>query len=139
MGSWRDFREPDLITFYKQLHAVDSVTSQVIGNCPCNFHRTLKGFIRHGMRLPGLPVIAILLAVTDRVAERDPIAVTNGQQRDLIVKVNKTFNDDPPLPCPAAGLRIIPGRLDIRFLPHQALPLRSEERRVGKEGRARWS
>src|SRR5690554_3081752 len=89
MGSWRDFREPDLITFYKQLHAVDSVTSQVIGNCPCNFHRTLKGFIRHGMRLPGLPVIAILLAVTDRVAERDPIAVTNGQQRDLIVKVDR--------------------------------------------------
>src|SRR2546430_1528120 len=43
------------------------------------------------------------------------------------------------VPCEGEGVAVLVERLDLHGIGEIALPARSEERRVGKECRSRWS
>jgi hypothetical protein len=70
------------------------------------------------MRLPALDVIACCLQVTYGFAKMClDYAVraqcAHGQLGDLVIKINKAFNNHATVADPATGHRIVPGFFDV--------------------------
>src|SRR5690606_21155845 len=117
----RHFREPHLVALHEQLHAEHAPATEVVGDRARDLPRTLQRARRHRLRLPALAVVAITLQVADRLAEVGAAGMAHGQQGDLVVEVDEALDDAAAGTGAAAGLRVFPGRLDLRLLAHRAL------------------
>ncbi len=123
-----DFAEPDLLALDEQLHAEQAHAAQV---CRDRLRDALGGFQRsgvHRLRLPALDVVAADLDVADRGAElRLHLAAgahgAHGQQRDLVVEIDKAFHDHAAVADAAAGHGVVPGCLDALGAVDLALAL----------------
>src|SRR5256885_8522956 len=82
---------------------------------------------------PNLPKIAPLIREMRRHPEIEPILVHTGQHYDE--KLSNIFFRDMGIPAPDINLEVGSGS----HAAQTAEVLRSEERRVGKECRSRWS
>ncbi|KAG1094038.1 hypothetical protein G6F40_012587 [Rhizopus arrhizus] len=119
----RHFAEPHLVTLHEQLDAEQAPTAEVVGDRTRDFFRACQRRARHRLRLPALAVIAVLLQVADRRAERSATGVAHGQQGDLVIEVDEAFDDAAAGTGTATGLRIVPGRGDVRLAAQRALAL----------------
>jgi len=113
-----DFREPDHVTLHKEFHAKEAAAAERGGDLFGNIARFLDRHRVHQLRLPALDVIALVLNVTDWLAEAgfDAAAFTHGthgQLGDFVVKINKAFNDDLALIDATARSGVFPGGNDV--------------------------
>ena len=81
---------------------------------------TVRG---HGLRLPGLAIVAVLLAMADRLAEVNAVDGADGQQGDLVIELHEALDNHPAAAGAAALLGILPGILQVLLAAQQALPL----------------
>src|SRR5690554_1072154 len=115
VGPGRYFGKPDIIPLNKKFDAVNTEAAQILYHRSCNLGRPIKSLLRHRVRLPGLTVVTVFLTVADRIAECNAVTMPYGQQRNLIIKVDEAFNNNPPPACTTAGLSIFPCGFNIRF------------------------
>ena len=123
VGPGAHFAEPHRVVADEELHPEDAAAAQFARHLrrdPLAFRERRVG---HGLRLPGLPIVAALLAVADGRAEGDAIPVTHRQQRDLVVEVDKTLHDDLFRPAPGPFPGDPPGCHCLRCRAHGGLPL----------------
>ena len=119
-----DLAEEDLVAGNKELDAEDAGPAEGAGHLGRDPLGLLLGGGRHRLRLPALAVVAVLLDVTDRCAERDTAGVADGQESDLVVEVDEAL-DDHPAGTGAPGLSgVIPrGSSAVGFADYRlALP-----------------
>ena len=123
MRARRNLAEPHLIALDKQLNTKQTTTTQRFGNSLGHTLGLGQSNRAHGLRLPGLLIIALLLTVTDRCTEGSAANMAYGQKGDFVVKVDKAFNDNPALARTTAFLRVVPRSLYIVGAAQQALAL----------------
>ena len=71
-----------------------------------------------------------------RLAEAGSAGMTHRQQSDLVIEIDEAFDDDPPATGAATGLRIFPGRIDVRVAAQHRLPLaRGTHYRLDRHGK----
>src|SRR5688500_7748868 len=75
------------------------------------------------MWLPGFLVVAMLLSMADRFTQQNSITMSDRQQRDLEIEVNKSFDNYFSFSTPTSLLRIFPGVVNFRFFFNDTLPL----------------
>src|SRR5690606_26816150 len=117
----RDFREPDLVALDEEFHAEHAAAAERGRDLAGHLPRPLQRARRHRLRLPALAVVAVALQVADRVAEAGAAGVAHGEQGDLVVEVHEALDDHPPGAGAAAGLGVVPRRLQVVFAPDDAL------------------
>ncbi|MNQ84326.1 hypothetical protein D3C85_994500 [compost metagenome] len=113
-----DFREPDLIAGHEELDAEDAQPAQVGRDGQRDLAGALQRGGRHRVRLPAFYVVAIDLFVADGFAVAGfDLAVgapgAHGQQGDLVVEADESFDNGAPAAHPAAFLGVAPGRDQI--------------------------
>ena len=64
-----DFGKPDLVAFYEQLDTEETKTTKGIGDLPGHLLCPMQRGIAHWLWLPALYIVAVLLPVTNRLAE----------------------------------------------------------------------
>ncbi len=119
----RHLGEDDLVALDKHLHAEDAVASERVGNLPCDMLRLRFRLGRHSLRLPRLAVVAVHLPVSDGFEERSAVDGTDGEERYLIVEIDKTLHDDAPCTGTPALLRLGPCVFDVLSMPDSGLPV----------------
>jgi len=119
----RYLAEPDLFALDEQFDPEDATPAQRIGDRQRDALRLGQRRRCHGLRLPGLLIVAFLLAMPYRLAEAGSAGMTHRQQSDLVIEIDEAFDDDPPATGAATGLRIFPGRIDVRVAAQHRLPL----------------
>src|SRR5688572_32618763 len=80
-------------------------------------------FLRHRMWLPRFLVIAVFLSVPDRLAKCDSLVMPDCKQGDLIVKIDKAFNDHTSSSRSSSLLRILPCFFNFGFAFNNTLAL----------------
>ena len=117
----RHLGEDDLVTLDEHFHAEDTVAAQGAGNRHGDLLRLFQGVGRHRLRLPTLTVVTAHLMMTDGIERRRTVAVTDGQERDLIIEIHESLDDDTARTGTAGGLRLMPGIVDFLLAPDHAL------------------
>ena len=105
--------EPDLIPFDEQLHAEEAPATERFRYYFCYFSGACEGLTRHRLRLPGLLVVAVLLPVPDRLTKAGAVAVTDGEQGDLVIEVDEALDNDLAAARAPALLRVLPGGINL--------------------------
>lgn len=123
MGARRHFAEPHLIALDEQFHAKQATAAQGFGHGFCNTLGFRQGNGAHGLWLPGFLIVALLLTMANRRAERGAADVAYGQQCDFVVEIDKAFDDHPALAGTPALLGVVPGFLHVVGAAQQALAL----------------
>ena len=77
--------------------------------------------VAHLLRLPGLPVIAVFLAMANRGAEMHAVDGADGEQGDFEIEIHHPLDDHPPGAGAAALLRIAPGFAELVSRADKAL------------------
>ena len=118
MRARADFAEPHLVGLDEQLDAEDTQSAQIVGDFFGDVARALQRQRRHRHRLPAFHIIAVHLHMADGRAEvRFDVAAgadrAHGELGDLIIEIDETFDDDPPLIHTRTAGGIIPCRLHI--------------------------
>ena len=129
VGTGADLGEPHVVAADEQLHAEDAAATERAGDAGGDGAGVVQRDLRHRHRLPRLDVIAVDLAVADGLAEPrrrlagGGIDGTDGEQRDLVVEVDETLDDDAPRGHAAAAHGVIPRGADVLPGPHGGLAL----------------
>ncbi|MNI16134.1 hypothetical protein D3C73_694590 [compost metagenome] len=123
MRTRRYFAEPHLVALHEQLDTEQAPATQVVGDRARDLLGTRQCLVRHRLRLPAFAIVAILLQVPDRRAERGATGMAHGQQGDLVIEVDETLDDAAAGTGTAAGLRVLPGRGDVSLAAQRALAL----------------
>ena len=123
VGARRYLAEDHLVAADEQLHPEQAVAAQCRHHLARHGPGIGQGLRGHGLGLPGFPVIAILLAVTDGLAVVNAVHRADGQQGDFVVEIHKALDDDPATAGAAALLGVAPGRFQISLAAQQALAL----------------
>ena len=121
MRARRNFAEPHLIALDEQLDTEQTATTECLGHCQrhaLGFGQRLRA---HRLRLPGLLVVTVLLAVANRGAEAGTTDMTHGKQGDFVVEIDEPLDDHPPLAGAAAFLSVVPGALQVGVAFQDAL------------------
>ncbi len=126
----RHLAEPHLVALDEQFDAEQPASAEGLGHCPGDPLGLGQGLRAHRLRLPGLVVVALDLAVTDRRAESGAVDVAHGEQSDLVVEIDEALDDHPALAGAPAFLGIVPGRLQVvgAFQDALALARRTHDR-----------
>src|SRR5690606_34172527 len=114
------------IPLTKQFNTMDPVSAEIFHHGTGDLFGTLQRQIIHRLRLPGFAIVTIFLPVTDRITEGDTLFMPHRQQGDLIIKVDKAFDDYPALSGPASGLRVLPRSFNTGFGLYCTLALPDE-------------
>src|SRR5688572_12873057 len=114
MRAGRDLAEPDGVVFDEQFDAKNSASAERSGNGLSNAPRFAQCRRRHGLRLPAFAIVAVDLEVADRFAERRAASVPHCQECDLVIEIDKSFDDNFALSGPAAFLGVAPALFDVR-------------------------
>ena len=109
----RHLAEQHLVTADEQLNAEDTVTTQRTRNLASDLLSLSDRDVAHRLRLPRLTVVAINLVVTNGFEHGRTARMTNGQQRNLVVELNKTLNDHATCTCTATLLSDLPRAVDL--------------------------
>ena len=115
--------EDNLVSAYEELDPEQSVPAEVVDHLVRHLLRLRKRGLAHAVRLPALLVVAAFLPVADRRAEGDATGMPDGQQRDLVIEVDKLLDDHPRPVAAHIGDRIVPRGLQPSFVLHRALAL----------------
>ena len=126
MRAWGNLAENYLIVLNKEFHPEHAPTAQRVGNFAGILTGLGYGSLGHGVRLPGFAVVAIHLNMTNGIAKGGAPGMPDGELGDLVIKINKAFDYDLALPCPATCLGIFPGFGYIVRTFNGALPLPDE-------------
>ncbi len=113
VGARGDFAEDDVVAFDEHLDAEESASAEGFGDGSGHVFGGIEGFFGHGVRLPGLAVVAFDLGVADGGAEGGAADVTDGEHGDLVVEIDEAFDDDLALAGAATFLGVLPGVGDV--------------------------
>src|SRR5512132_1751368 len=100
-----DFREPDIVALHEKLDAENSLAAESGGHFSGDVARCFERARAHGLRLPALDVIAVDLDVAYRFAEMRAVGGADGEQRDLEIEVDLSFDNHARLLHAAGGER----------------------------------
>ena len=130
------FTEPHLVALDKKFHAEDAqpgrlavkADTEVVRHGFRDVAASLQGRIAHRVRLPAFHIITGYLHMADGLTKmRFDLAVsaqrTHRQLCDLVVEINKTFDDDAAARHAATGHRVVPRGFHIGRAGNLALAL----------------
>ncbi len=123
MGAGRNLAEKHLVAPDEKLDAENAVAAQRIGDdlrLPLGLGQRLGS---HGHRLRRFVVITLDLDVADGGAETRAAHRAHRQQGYLVVEGNEFLDDYLVCRAPGSFNGILPGRLDVRGIPDDALSL----------------
>ena len=123
VGTGADLGEDDLVARAEQLDPEDPVPAEPLDHGRRHLDGTFEQRCRDRRRLPGLPVVAVDLDVSDRRAALDPVDRGHGEQRELDVEVDEPLDDAAGRARAAALLRVLPCGVDFVEGPDHALAL----------------
>src|SRR5579871_4493103 len=112
-------RKPDGVASDKKFDAEDPLPAERFRHFLRDPPGALERSVAHGLGLPGLDIIAVHLNVADGIAKMRSVPSPDGEQRDLEIKRDLSFNDNARLPDPGGVQRLQPGRFDIGSRPQQ--------------------
>ena len=105
--------ENDLVALDEHFDAENTASAQRAGDLAGNFLSFRLRFVRHGLRLPGFLVVAVNLMVSNRFEERRSASVTNGQEGNLVIEIDKPFDDNFACAGASAFLSDLPAFVDV--------------------------
>ena len=113
MGAGGDFTEDDVVAFDEHFDAEEAATAEGFGDGAGHVFGGIECFFGHGVRLPGLAIVAFNLGVTDGGAKCGAADVANGEHGDLVVEFDEAFDDDLAFAGATAFLGVLPGVGDV--------------------------
>ena len=129
VGAGTDFAEPNPVSTNKQFDPEQPATAQIGGYGFGNLLGFFQRGGRHGLRLPGFHIVAVLLNMADGIAEvRVHLAGfridgPHREQGDFVVEVDLLLHDHPAPVHPRPGLSVTPGPFHILRTAHGGLAL----------------
>ena len=132
--SGADLGEVHVVVFDEHLDTEDAAATEPAvaerrGDACSHRRGAAQRGLAHRLRLPRLDVVTLLLTVSDRCAEIRAetagvrIDGAHGQQGDLVVEIDETFDDDPSTLDATAGDGVVPGPVDLVRPAHHTLTL----------------
>ena len=119
----RHLTEDHLVALDEELHAEYAVASERVSDLLSYLAGRLDGLRRHGLRLPGIAVVAVDLDVAYRFAERRSGYVAHCKERDLIVEIHETLHDYASGAGSPPFLSLFPGVVDLVGVLYYALAM----------------
>ena len=109
----RHLAEQHLVAADEQLNTEDTVTTQRARNLTSDLLSLSDRDVAHRLRLPRLTVVAINLVVTNGFEHGSTARMAHGQQRNLVVELNKTLNDHATCTRTTTLLSDLPRAVDL--------------------------
>src|SRR5690606_38042021 len=104
------FAEVHLVILNEQLHAENAVSTKRLGDRASDAFGLEQRRLAHRLWLPGFTIIAVFLAMTNRLAEACSACVAHSQQGNFEIEIHEALDNHASLPGTTALLGMFPGR-----------------------------